>query len=356
MHHKLSHLLTALLLTVAIQQTTLSSTAYGNQCSTLGHLVDQYLNNAYEQPATSDRGVPENVKSELSSLELALVIQRDPAKVEAIAEKMADLQLKNRLYQEAAWTMLRSGHPELAEKITQNLEAKLKQAEVVEVAALGGGVTATSIVTLKDGTLAVFKPEDKSGGAWSWASHHHHEIAAYIVDRGLGLGVVPITVEATVNGQVGSLQYFIRGANLGGSQTWRMKLLDSLIAMRDRHSGNYLTRIGGQNAAIDHGVSFGVAADGVQFPFTGIVPSAAVYKKIMEVPREYWDRELKPILGAAYESVNSSDHGKRSQSVLTSLVAGGKEGQYNNFLQRLGECQREFQANVSQGALLPNHQ
>lgn len=355
MRTKLARILSVLLLAASLPQLPLQTMAYGMTCGSLGHLVDQYLNNAYEQSATSERSIPAEVRNEITNLEGELAAQRDPVQVEAVAGRLAEVQLKNRLYQEAAWTMRRSGHPELAEKITQNLEAKLKNPEVVSVAALGGGITATSIVTLKDGTLAVFKPEDKSSSN-SWASHHHNEIAAYVVDRGLGLGIVPVTVEATVNGQLGSLQYFIRGASMGGQKTWRLKLLDALIEMQDRHGNNYISRIGGQNAAIDHGISFGVTYGAYTNSFNGIVPSASVYKRIVEVPQEYWDRELKPLLVANYEGTMSSEPAKRTSSYLVSYIAAGSgEAHYNNFLQRLTACRAHLQSNVQTNALLPDN-
>lgn len=57
----------------------------------------------------------------------------------------------------------------------------------------------TFIVTLESGTKAIWKPIDK---------RYRNEIAAYLVDRRIGFGMVPVTVERIINGRPGSLQLY----------------------------------------------------------------------------------------------------------------------------------------------------
>jgi hypothetical protein len=104
-------------------------------------------------------------------------------------------------------------------------EAFLKAARVVERKTLGDGVTRPVRLTLTDGTRThrgVWKTINErkmglqrlEGGATefdfrdSWRS----EVAAYELDKLLGLGLVPPTVERRVDGRTGSLQMWVEGA------------------------------------------------------------------------------------------------------------------------------------------------
>jgi hypothetical protein len=104
-------------------------------------------------------------------------------------------------------------------------EAFLKTAQVVEHKAIGAGITDSERLTLADGTRtchAARKTIDefrrgmmqlKDGRSEmdfrdSWKS----EVAAYELDKLLGLGLVPPTVERTIGGHAGSLQLWVEGA------------------------------------------------------------------------------------------------------------------------------------------------
>jgi len=107
----------------------------------------------------------------------------------------------------------------------EEAEAFLRTARVVRREPIGEGVTRPERLTLSDGTRnlhAVWKTidEHKPGmarmerGGWefdfrdSWKS----EVAAYELDKVLGLGLVPPTVEREVEGHRGSLQLWVQGA------------------------------------------------------------------------------------------------------------------------------------------------
>jgi len=101
------------------------------------------------------------------------------------------------------------------------LEQWLKEAEVVNIEALDTGVTHPRRVTLrKDGVelRAVFKDLSvdslpSSGLAESDSSDRfEYEAAAYRLDRLLELNMVPVTVERTVDGKRGILQFWVDGA------------------------------------------------------------------------------------------------------------------------------------------------
>lgn len=106
----------------------------------------------------------------------------------------------------------------------EEAEAFLRTARVVDREPVGEGITRPERVTLTDDTRtlkAVFKTinEHEPGmyrmenGGWefdfrdSWKS----EVAAYELDKLLGLGLVPPTVEREVEGRPGSIQLWLEG-------------------------------------------------------------------------------------------------------------------------------------------------
>jgi hypothetical protein len=100
------------------------------------------------------------------------------------------------------------------------IEAFLRTAEVVSIEAPQGRRPAPRRVTLEqDGQRleAVFNTRDTAPGlqAGRWArsadraDRYSHEIAAYLVDRMLGLEMVPVTVERTIGEETGSLRVWI---------------------------------------------------------------------------------------------------------------------------------------------------
>lgn len=103
-------------------------------------------------------------------------------------------------------------------------EAFLKAAEVVETAALKLGVTHSERLTLSDGTRtlkASWKTIDErqhgtkslegGGLVLEFVDSWKYEVAAYELDKLLGLGLVPPTVERRFRGKDGALQMWVEG-------------------------------------------------------------------------------------------------------------------------------------------------
>jgi hypothetical protein len=98
------------------------------------------------------------------------------------------------------------------------------------------------------------------------------EIAAYHVDRIIGLGLVPATVERHIGGRVGSLQWFVESMMPEAErvekkipppdhEAWarlmqKVSLFDQLIANVDRHLNNLLVTKDFDVRLIDHSRSF----------------------------------------------------------------------------------------------------
>jgi hypothetical protein len=104
-------------------------------------------------------------------------------------------------------------------------EKFLRVAAVVRKKALSTGITHSEQYTLSDGsmthkavwkTIDVFKrgltPFEGGGFVMDFEDSYKQEIAAYELDKLLGLDLVPPTVERTFGGITGSLQLWVEGA------------------------------------------------------------------------------------------------------------------------------------------------
>jgi len=145
------------------------------------------------------------------------------------------------------------------------IEHFLREAKITERKKLGEGITNPEKVTLElDGVVrnAIFKKVDKDHDSW------RSEVAAYELDKVLGLGMVPPTVPRSVKGRKGCLQLWVTGTvmskfegELPDVDKWReqvsmMWLFDDLIANIDRHLNNAMVSPDHQLLLIDNSKTF----------------------------------------------------------------------------------------------------
>ncbi len=164
-------------------------------------------------------------------------------------------------------------------------EQFLLKGELVNLRSTPVGVTAPQRATLKlDGVehYALFKTIDdaKSGftqlergkGEIDFQDSWRTEIPAYEVDKIIGLGMVPATVERILNGKRGSLQFWVQSmmpeaervkqkltapdAAAWNQQMFKVRLYDNLIYNTDRHLNNILITKDWEIRLIDHSRSF----------------------------------------------------------------------------------------------------
>ena len=155
---------------------------------------------------------------------------------------------------------------------SDEIEELLLTAEPVSVEDVGMGVTKPSRVVLRKAGLelaAAFKPIQRGRQKGFWESYEA-EIAAYKLDKILGMQMVPPTVERVINKQKGSLQYWVKDCKLYkelGSQPpprpseWShqlsvMKMFDILIMNKDRNAQNFLVDGDWHMVLIDHSRAF----------------------------------------------------------------------------------------------------
>ncbi len=160
----------------------------------------------------------------------------------------------------------------------------LRDAEVVASERLPYeiGINRPYKLTLKLGEregACLFK--DVEGQVKGHKEHWRYEIAAYLMDRALGMGMVPPTVERTFEGRKGSCQLWIESAEtvwivsernrkegvmIPGekAQNWQRRLwlreaFDNLIGNDDRNMGNCLVTPDWRLILIDHSRGFRTA-------------------------------------------------------------------------------------------------
>ena len=167
----------------------------------------------------------------------------------------------------------------------EEFEAFLKAAKVEKVDDVPVGVTKPKRAYVTPGGLAgsfVFKelmPSRKSGYFESYKS----EIAAYELDKLMGMGMVPPTVERKHDGITGSAQLWVEHCTLlrdrdttkapdmgaWNKQVYRQRVWDNLTANIDRNQGNLLMDDAWNLILIDHSRAF-TASMTMPFPMTKI--------------------------------------------------------------------------------------
>ena len=153
----------------------------------------------------------------------------------------------------------------------EEVESLLADADIVSVEDIGMGVTLPKRVRMQaaEATLGgAFKDikRGRQGGFWE---SYQAEVAAYALDRMLGLDMVPPTIVRRVEKNRGSLQYWVNDCKLyrdvqsrtPGTPQWsnqlsRMKMFDILINNADRNAQNFLVDPHFHIVLIDHSRAF----------------------------------------------------------------------------------------------------
>jgi hypothetical protein len=152
------------------------------------------------------------------------------------------------------------------------LEEYLRTAPVERIETVPIGVTKPRRVFFAPGGLvesASFKalPMGRRSGFWE---AHRSEIAAYQLDRLLGLDMVPVTVERVVDQEMAAVQMWIEGCRMikdvdqsacpqpaeWAKQVCRQRVFDNLVANIDRNAGNILVDAEWSIILIDHTRAF----------------------------------------------------------------------------------------------------
>jgi hypothetical protein len=156
------------------------------------------------------------------------------------------------------------------QKRTAEFEAYLKTAKVEKVGEIPVGVTRPRRAYLEPGGLVssfAWKPI-RPGFQSGYFESYKSEIAAYELDKLLGLNMVPVVVERRVDHELGAAVMWVEGVRswesvqpLPKPATWgfqlaRMKMFDDLISNSDRNKGNLIVDADWHIYLIDHSRAF----------------------------------------------------------------------------------------------------
>lgn len=177
------------------------------------------------------------------------------------AQNLSNQYLQLSRHAEAAWALEAAGDFFNGQKLMSEVEQHLQNLPIVNLA-----IAEPTASRGREGFIAdlhtVFVKQDLP----NQISDIRVERWAYLLDRLLGLNVVPPTVIRMIDGKLSSVQYWIHNGNMtsldfrnGGYHRApaELYLLDFLIMNADRHAANSLHRFGQKWVAIDnaHGLS-----------------------------------------------------------------------------------------------------
>ena len=220
------------------------------------------------------------------------------------------------------------------------MEALLQTAEIVRFGPVGEGVTKPYRLSLRKGdseTVAFWKnPSGMMQGYWEgW----QYEIAAYRLDKLIGLDMVPVAIERDFQGKKGALslwaenkysllkiaQQGIRIPDEAASRVekakWLTRAWDSLIGNEDRTQQNVLYTEDWRTILIDHSRAFRSAkafterlmfgADGIKRGDDG---RALLFRR---VPRAFYDKVKMLTAGSVRAAVGDTLTDAEIVSLLT---------------------------------------
>lgn len=196
------------------------------------------------------------------------------------------------------------------------VEDFLRTAKIEKIVDLPIGVTRPRRAYLVPGGLAgsfawkPLKPSMQNGYFESYKS----EVAAYEVDKLIGLNMVPVVVERVINNDSGAAVLWLEGVRswesvlpLPKPASWnhqlaRMKMFDDLIGNSDRNKGNLLVDAEWHLFLIDHSRAF--------------VTEPKLPQELQSIDRGLWDRMLALDETALKTNVGKWMDNRQIQSLL----------------------------------------
>jgi hypothetical protein len=173
---------------------------------------------------------------------------------------------------------------------------------------------------------------ERGGQVW-------REALAAMIDRAIGLDVVPATIVRDADEGLGSLQEWVVGRTVRKEdmrnertrkEMMKVALLDYLTNNSDRHTGNFLVAPDGGVKAIDNGLTFPRVTDGI-------------VNGIRSTPME-WTRGLtleKETTGALRAALASTELMAELRNAFRNALGDESDTQWLRFLARMTVAARD---------------
>ncbi len=247
--------------------------------------LDADLGN-HDEASASFRGIADD-ESAPSSLWLEALVRYgltrnaagDPAaSTRAFRTVLASYAADPEAMRFVTYAVANSGSGKIWIDLKVTFEKLLRTARVVSTKGLGPGLSPVEKVTLSQGEIEL-------SAIWRHFSNpkiqdsYIFEVAAYEIDKMLGLDMVPPAVSRTLEGQEGTVQFWVYGCKTResvrdrapGTPEWRhqlsrMKAFDHLIGNWDRNDRNILVDATWGIVLVDHTRSFLDAETSLELP------------------------------------------------------------------------------------------
>ncbi len=189
--------------------------------------------------------------------------------------------------------------------VESQIEQMLAETKIAKMEDVPIGVTKPQRAVLEGSPMRFAWKPLRPGYSKGFMESYKAEIAAYKLDRMLGLNMVPPVVERRIEGKDGAAVYWVENTTgwsvakppQGPEPMWslqltRMKMFDLLIANIDRNQGNLIYDSDWHLFLIDHSRAFITKKD-----LKGIAPLGRVDRKLWEKMQALTMEDLNAGLG-----------------------------------------------------------
>ena len=216
------------------------------------------------------------------------------------------------------------------------IEQMLKDGKVAKMEDVPIGVTKPQRATLEDAPVRFAWKPLTPGYSKGFMESYKAEIAAYKLDRMLGLNMVPPIVERNMNGRNGAAVLWVehtRGWSVekppqGPEPQWskqltRMKMFDVLIANIDRNQGNLIYDHDWHLFLIDHSRAFTGKKDLKGMAELGRV-DRELWEKMAALTVEDLDRGLEKWVGTNEKKAMLARRDLMAKNIATMVAKRGE--------------------------------
>ncbi len=202
-------------------------------------------------------------------------------------------------------------------------EEFLRTAEIIRIQEIPEGITNPQRATLTDGqfthdahiqTIDISRTEFKTlqGTELNFRDTYKHYIAAYLLDKVLDLGMVPVSVERKVKGRTAAVTWWVDDVLMDererknrklespdveqwNRQIYICRVFDQLIYNMDRNLGNFVITTDWTVWMIDHGRAFRQFKT-LRYPKNLVKIDRRLLAALRELTSETLEKEFQPYL------------------------------------------------------------